>query len=346
MLPQVSVLIVSYNTREMTLRCLQTLFDHSESVTTEVIVVDNASCDGSVEAIRERFPTVRIHASEENLGFGRANNIAMEMATAPWFLLLNSDAFVHAGALQSLLEYSNYALHKGERRVGVVAPRLLNRDGTHQMSHHDFVTPLGVWRENLGLSSLRNFIVKKLRTNDVIADEAIAEESRAVDWAIGACLLVRREVWQQVGGFDERFFMYQEEADWQRRITAAGWEIRFLPSAQVTHWGGASGNASENASENETARVSQHFFESLDFYQWKHYGWRGLLSLRAAMTVGCAARTAAWTLASLAPPLRSHARLKSRTMAKLLLRQAGNWNLPQIRGAKQRNPKNDLNMRD
>jgi GT2 family glycosyltransferase len=149
------------------------------------------------------------------------------------------------------------------------------------------------------------------------------QEGVPVDWIIGACMLVKRQVWQEVGGFDERFFMYAEETDWQLRMRKAGWLVHFLPTAQVTHLAGASGKSDET-------RISRHFFESLDIYYWKNYGWQGLLSLRAAMTIGCAARTILWGLASALPPRRSRARAQSRKMAKLLLRQAFNWKMSHI----------------
>ena len=301
-MPEVSVIIVSYNTRDMTLRCLQTLSDHSSAVDFETIVVDNASRDGSVEAIRAQFPAVKIIASEENLGFGRANNRAMEKAGAPFFLLLNSDAFVHDGALQTLIEYS-----MSQPCVGVIGPRLLNRDGSVQKSAYAFPSPWRAWQENLGLSHL-------------VRNEESKTEKRA-PWLIGACLLVRREVWQQVGGFDERFFMYQEETDWQKRIRAAGWEIALEPKSVVTHWGGAS----DSANADDEIQVSPYFFGSFDLYARKHHGVGGLVAVRSAMIVGSAARLLAHFGLGLVPSRRQKSRQKMKFHARLLWRQATNW---------------------
>jgi GT2 family glycosyltransferase len=131
-------------------------------------------------------------------------------------------------------------------------------------------------------------------------------------------MLVRREAYDQVGGFDETFFMYSEEADWQRRMKDAGWEVMFNPDARVQHLGGASG-------ANDAARISRHFFESLDYYERKHHGFAGLIAFRLAMAVGCALRTLLWTAVSLLPARRQHALAKARKHSRLCLRQAFHW---------------------
>ena len=134
-------------------------------------------------------------------------------------------------------------------------------------------------------------------------------------------MLVRREVYEQVGGFDERFFMYSEETDWQRRIADAGWKIAFDPAGQVTHHGGGSGAS-------EAAQISQHFFNSLDYYEWKHHGVAGLISLRTAMIVGSSIRLILWLLVLLVRPgRRIGAASKARLHSWLLWRQATCWRL-------------------
>jgi len=297
--PAVSVIVVSYNTREMTLECLRTLCAGLECPDAEVIVVDNASTDGSAAAIAEEFPSARLIAHEGNTGFGAANNRAMSVARGEFFLLLNSDAFPEAGAIRILLDFI-----REHPQAGVVGPRLLNADGSLQISCYPFPTPLLAWLENLWLT--RGY--RGWRHDSV----------RRVDFVIGACMLVRREVYEQVGGFDERFFMYSEEADWQRRMKDAGWEAMFMPEARVKHLGGASG-----AKEEE--RISRHFFESLDYYERKHHGLAGLIAFRLAMTVGCGLRTLAWTAAAILPNRRSQALAKVRKHSRLCLRQAFHW---------------------
>jgi GT2 family glycosyltransferase len=145
------------------------------------------------------------------------------------------------------------------------------------------------------------------------------DTERAVDFVIGACMLVRREAYEQVGGFDDAFFMYSEEIDWQRRMHAAGWQVLFTPGARLTHLGGASGATQQ-------ARIKRHFFDSLDYYEWKHHGIGGLVAVRLAMLVGCALRAVGWT-AAMAVPWRGRGRAASKVRMHLWLcwRQLTHW---------------------
>jgi GT2 family glycosyltransferase len=303
-----SVIIVSYNTCEMTLECLRVLFDNLSGTKVEVFVVDNASSDGSVAAIKDAYTSVKLIENQENTGFGAANNMAMEKATGRYFLLLNSDAFPCTGAIDTLLQ----AIEE-HPRAAAIGPRLLNRDGTLQRSCWRFPSPTQAWIENLGISSL---LRGRSRWGDYRRWEHDSE--RAVDFVIGACLLVRREVWEKIGGFDPAFWMYAEETDWQKRMRSAGYEIWFTPRASVEHWGGASGAANR-------ARVSEAFFNSLDIFSHKHYGPAGLVSLRAAMIAGNALRLPLWILLWLLK--RSGAREKARFSWWLLRRQSTKWKL-------------------
>ena len=320
-----SIIIVSYNTREITLDCLRTLYaeleapsleagDQDASIafdrsTAKVIVVDNASSDGSPAAIRAAFPQVRLLQNEKNAGFGAANNQAMSGAGGDFFLLLNSDAFPKPGAIRALLAHL-----RAHPEIGLVGPRLLNPDGTLQLSCFRFPSPAGIWAENLWLSAL-------LPNHPSLGyyRRWAHDEERRVDFVIGACLLVRRAVYLEVGGFDEDFFMYQEETDWQRRMQDRGWRVGFTPAASVTHLGGASGAS-------EKARINGHFFESMERYLWKHYGAAGLLSLKLSMLVGCSLRLLLWAgVAATLPRRRALACSKVRLMAWLCLRQATTW---------------------
>lgn len=294
-----SVLIVSYNTREMTLDCLRALKKAINGIDTEIILVDNASADGSVEAVRAAFPEVRVIANTANSGFGAANNQAMAVASGEYFLLLNSDAFPEPEAIRELMDFM-----RANPKAGVTGPRTLNADGSLQLSCFRLPSPGYAWMENLWLTDgYRRW-----------AHDAV----RRVDFVIGACMLVRRAVYGEVGGFDERFFMYSEETDWQRRIHDAGWEIVFVPQARITHLGGASGAGNR-------AQVNRHFFDSLDAYVKKHHGLTGLVSLRAAMAVGCLTRSMLWMAGALFPKRRGVALSKARHHLQLFLRQTTHW---------------------
>ena len=295
----------------MTLDCLRTLYAGLGYLTAEVFVVDNASADGSADAVREAFPQVTLIENPRNVGFGAANNQAMAQARGQFFLLLNSDAFPKPGAIPALVEYL-----QANPKVGVVGPKLLHADGSLQKSCYRFPTPAQVWRDNFGVSSVAPH-------DSPLGDYRhwAHDAERRVEWVIGACLLVRQAVYEQVGSFDERFFMYAEETDWQRRIAALDWEIVFTPTAVVAHHGGASGTA-------EHVRVKHNFFDSMDRYIQKHHGRPGLIAARLAIAVGSLSRTLLWAGVFLAVPKRRvYARAKIGLNSWLCVRQVTNWRL-------------------
>lgn len=301
----VSAIIVSYNTRAMTLECLRVLMGELRGFSAEVFVVDNASTDGSTEAVRAEFPEVRLLVSPHNAGFGAANNVAMQQARGRYLLLLNTDAFPRPSSVATLVDFLNK-----NPNVGVVGPRLSYQDGSLQQSCFRCTTPFYAWAENSGLTKL----LRRYSALDDYRGWDHASE-RDVDFVIGACLMLRREVYEQIGGFDERFFMYQEEADWERRIKQVGWRVVFTPTADVIHLAGASGR-------DEPLRINHHFFESLDKYMLKHHGLPGFLLVRAAMLLGCSARAVGWTgLALAAPARRTRALARARQHLRLVRRQ-------------------------
>ena len=296
-IPLVSVVIVSFNTRDTTLQCLRELETDLAQLKgdSEVFVVDNASHDGSADAIRAGFPGVHLIESNTNEGFGPANNRAFELARGEFFLLLNSDAFVHPGAIQTLVDF----LREPENeRVGGVGPRLLNRDGTLQASCWKFPSPGRAWLEALGVARL-------FASHPKLGDyyRWSHDSRREVDFVIGACLLVRREVFEEVGGFDPEFFLYAEETDWQKRMLSKGWTVAFCPDALVTHLGGVSGAADAN-------KTSNLFWQGQERFISKHFGARGWLLFRGALFVGSLARFGALVTLALHPRKRQTARAR------------------------------------
>jgi GT2 family glycosyltransferase len=228
----ISVIVVSWNTRELLRACLSSLLAELDGVDSEVFLIDNDSADGSAEMAATNFPQVKLIANKTNRGFAAANNQVLDIATGDFVLLLNPDTEVYPGALKTLIEFM-----RAHPRAAIVAPQLLNSDGSVQRSCRQFPTFLGMLYELLGLSKF--FPDKPLFRQYKMLDWEHDDE-RQVDQPEGACLLLRKEVIKEVGKLDEGFFMLFEEVDWCYRIKQAGWEIWFTPTAKVTHHYGQS----------------------------------------------------------------------------------------------------------
>ncbi|MEZ5322778.1 MAG: glycosyltransferase family 2 protein [Microthrixaceae bacterium] len=240
--PDVTVTIVSYNCRDLVLECIDSL---DAAVTPprrlEVVVVDNDSRDGTVAAIRDAHPEVTVVDRRENAGFGRSHNLAASKATGRYVFVLNPDAVVEAGALDTLVEFCGSPGRGGEP-VGVAAPQLLNADLTDQRTARSFPTmsaglfgrrsPLTRWFPDNRWS--RRFLEPE-RTGR-------ADEPWKVDWVSGAAMLIPRELFGQVGGFDEDFFMHFEDTELCHRLSGLGRPVWCVPGARVVHdEGGARG---------------------------------------------------------------------------------------------------------
>jgi GT2 family glycosyltransferase len=225
---QVAVVIVSFNTREDLLRCLGSLA--VARVPMEVVVVDNASADASVEAVRREFPRVQVLENALNEGYSRANNRGWRATSAPLVLLLNSDSEVRAGTVETLVE-----ILETRQAVGVVGPRTIDSDGVVQVSSGPNLTPLAEWRQ-------RRLVRGVEARDELILSEAArlysAEHEPA--WVSGSCLLTRREHLESVGGLDEAFFLYEEDVDLCVRIGRLGYRVLFTPAAEVLHHKGRS----------------------------------------------------------------------------------------------------------
>jgi N-acetylglucosaminyl-diphospho-decaprenol L-rhamnosyltransferase len=258
--PLVSVLVVSYNVREHLERCLASVeacAAQESTIAVETIVVDNASRDGSAEMVRAHFPGVRLMVNGTNVGFTCAVNQGLAVAQGAAVLLLNPDAELMEEALGAL-----WGELQAHRDVAVVGPKVLNSDGTVQPSRRTFPDLTIAFVEStilqrvLGdLPALRRYYCRDLPE----------DEPQDVDWLTGACLLVRREAIEQVGGLDERFFMYFEEVDWCWRMRRAGWRVRYQPAARVVHH-------SSRSADQDVTRRHIHFNTSKWRFYAKHYG--------------------------------------------------------------------------
>ena len=228
--PQVTAAVVSWNTRELLLRCLRSFEADARAGRVGVWVVDNASGDGSAEAVRAHTPWVRLIEPGENLGFGRAVNLVAEKTASPWLLAANADVALTDGALQQMLAAG------ADPRVGCVAPRLELPGGATQHSVHPLPTVPFTLAFNLGLCRASRRLGERLCLEG-LWDPARA---RAVPWAIGACLLIRRAAFDSLGGFDEQQWMYAEDLDFGWRLGQHGWASYYEPAARVLHESGAS----------------------------------------------------------------------------------------------------------
>jgi len=236
---ELSIIIVNWNGGDL-LRCtVESVVAAPPSVTHEVIVVDNASSDDSLARLRSSAAAaalgdgLRVFENEENLGFGRANNQAFAQTRAPLVLLLNPDTEVTAGSIDRLIQ----TVRTGER-VGAAGPKLLNADGSVQVSV--WRNSPAAWEALLTGLRLHKLLPRRLRGDLLLAEHFDYAHRRAVGMLSGAAMLVRREVIDEVGGFDERFHMYGEDNEWCLRITRAGWRLVFEPEAVVMHHGAAS----------------------------------------------------------------------------------------------------------
>jgi GT2 family glycosyltransferase len=228
-----SVIIVSYNTRALLRECLLSLRRHLGALRHEVLVVDNASHDGSAAEVERDFAEVQLLRSPENLGFGRANNLAMQAAHGDVFLLINSDARLLDDSVVALV-----AALRARPDVGVMGPRLQQPpDGRLQPSAYRFGWLRLIALEELGVYKL---VSRRKRADLLLGGYWDHASERDADWLVGACMLVRREAFERAGGFDPAIFLYGEEEEWCERIRATGLRIVFWPNARVEHVGHAS----------------------------------------------------------------------------------------------------------
>ena len=226
----ISVIIVSYNTAGLLEKCVANLrLAIQDSLRVEIIFVDNASKDNSVEVIKTKFPECRLLVNEQNVGFGRANNQALLLATGRYILLLNTDAFVASDTLSKTAAYMD-----ANPRCGILGVRLEGRDGVLQPCCRYFPTPWNTFLRRTGLS-------RRFAGTRMVDDLAWPHDSvRACDWVVGCYYLLRRELVEEVGLFDPRFFLYFEEVDHCFAARKHGWDVVFFPHTTVIHLGGES----------------------------------------------------------------------------------------------------------
>jgi N-acetylglucosaminyl-diphospho-decaprenol L-rhamnosyltransferase len=283
-----SIIIVNWNVRDLLAACLDSIAAAAniaiegrdtisslplhdvergpggEAICVEIIVVDSASSDGSADMIRTCYPWVRLLAQDENVGFTRGNNLALEVAQGRHLMLLNPDTVIHGDALTQLVSTLD-----AQPTVGIVGPRVLNNDGTTQSTRRRFPTPLTAIFESTWLQA---YAPRRVLDRFYVADQP-DDGTFEVDWVQGCALAARRAVYKQIGPLDPGYVMFSEELDWCRRAKDAGWRVLYLGSARITHYGGRS---------TEQVQANKHiYFQQSKLRYFRKFHGRGFaLALR------------------------------------------------------------------
>jgi GT2 family glycosyltransferase len=266
--PDVSIVIVAWNAGHYLAQCLESLMVATPRCNIEVLVVDNASTDGTAEMIEGKFPWVRLIKSSENLGFARGNNVAIRQCEGRYIALVNPDVVILPGCLDELADFLDE-----HSKVGNVGPRILNPDMTLQVSCRRFPT---VWNNFCSASGLAKALPKSRIFSGEQMFFSAHDKMTPVNILVGCFSMIRREAFETVGLLDETLFMYGDDLDWCRRCWDAGWEVVFYPGAQAIHFGGKT-----------TAPYPVHFAvarqRSILRYWSKHHGICGVWSIRSVM---------------------------------------------------------------
>ena len=272
-----SIAVISYNTRDLLLACLQSVRDRTTDVDYEVIVVDNASGDGSADAVRARFPHVTVIANAENDGFAKACNQAAAVSSGRYLLLLNSDTVMQRHTLRTMVTSLDQHLD-----IGAVS--CLQRDEQGRVVQSCF--PFPSIRDHVRYAEALPTVVRRLVGTMPPTDFT---QSQDVEWANGACLMIRKAVFDRLGGLDERFFMYFEDVDLCRRVQQLGYRIRYVAEGEVVHLLGRSSRTNRNGLNKqwELSRiryVEKHFAQPRRFLM---KGWIAIGVMRKLMLTAC-----------------------------------------------------------
>lgn len=266
--PRVDVGVVTWNTAELTVRALRRLLDTDQGVRLRLLVHDNASADGTPAAVRREVPEAEVEECPDNLGFAAGVNRLLARSDAEWFLTLNSDAWPAPGAIGALV-----AAAQRHPRAAAVAPRLQRPDGTLEHSTHPFPSLRTAAASAAGLQG-------RWARRHALHGAWAHDEERRVDWAVGAALLLRRPAVEEIGGFDESFFMYVEDLEWCERAGRHGWEVWFTPTSVVTHVGNASGEKRFGSTRTATWLANTYA------YYRRHHGPVSTAAFRALNAAG------------------------------------------------------------
>lgn len=279
--PQLTVQIVNWNAREPLRAALRAILAHPPRFEYEIIVLDNASSDGSMQMLEKEFPEVKLLVSEQNLGFSRGHNLAARAAQGKYLFILNPDTEVLPNALDLLVAYAEQ-----HPDVAIIGPKILNPDGSLQYSCRRFPNPAAALFRNTPLGKL---FPNNPYTRDYLMTDWDHNSIREVDWVSGAALFIRREVFDQLGGFDERFFMYCEDTDLCYRAWQAGYKVVYYPGPKIRHAIGRSTDLVAN-------KMIITFHKSMYLFYKKHYVHRTFVLVRPFVSLGLGLRASLFLL--------------------------------------------------
>lgn len=292
----VSIVIVNWNTRELLLRCIQSISDTLTRLAFQVVVVDNASTDDSALHVRKQFPDVKWIQNQTNVGFARACNQGIELGIGRYVMLLNSDTVLRPLTVEKAILFMD-----NRSDAGIVGGKLLNPDGSFQASYNDDPSVLSELVTSAGLA---RWVFGKYYPSHT------PEEStgvRAVDWVGGACLVARRAAIDQVGPLDPTYYMYSEDLEWCYRFRRAGWKVYFLPDLEVFHWAGQSSHPIEESKLLWLTKSRVRFLAG-------HTNRIAIWALQACLRISAVAKALAWlAIASLAGGRRASSMAKVRS---------------------------------
>ena len=252
-----SIIIVNWNTRDLLRDCLTSIYSSEGDFALETVVVDNRSHDGSCAMVRDKFPQIHLTESEINGGYAYANNLGLRQFYARYYLLLNPDTVLPPDALRRMIEFMDT-----HPEVGMVGPKLIMADGTLDMAcRRSFPTPENSFYKLFGLSRLFPNSKRFGQYNLTYLDP---DETAEVDSVVGAFMMVRSEVVDQVGGLDEEYFMYAEDLDWALRAKKVGWKVCYFPEVTVLHY-------KRQASEQNRAKAHYEFWRAMYIFYRKHH---------------------------------------------------------------------------
>jgi len=282
--PDVSVVIVSWNTKGLLRNCLNSVYEQTSKAALEVFVVDNDSPDKSAEMVAAEFPQVKLIANTDNKGFALANNQAMEVSTGRYVLLLNPDTIILDGAIDKMMAYYD---SMPNAKLGVLVCKLLNDDGTLQKSVNRFYN---FWRSFLDNRFMYG-ILAKMGGEKLLTSHWEHDSLREIDWAYGAVMFFSREVMEKVGVLDPQFFIYAEEMDYFLRVKKAGYKSWFLPDIEIVHYG-------KSSSRQKRAAMFIQNYKSFYLFLKKHYSPLDFIAYRLRAQLYLVAWYIKWSLGS------------------------------------------------